>query len=903
MVVVVRVNARRDGERTAMKTLGKRVGLTTLGLSSLVLSSALACTSAPTSDAPTGGKERAGGAQGDADDAPAKAVLTQHNDRARTGAALDETTLKVSNVSEASFGKKASLPVHGSVTAQPLYLPDVQIGNARHNVVYLATMRNLVYAFDADSSSTTPLWQVSLGPSILLPDGAIGTKPYHDIAGEIGIISTPVISPKLNALFVVAASKDDDAGFHHVLHRLDLRTGRDTSSVEIQANDFTSSQQNQRSSLLLANGTVYVAFAAYGDAKPYRGFIFAYDAETLSLRSIFRTTQNNDLQGGIWMAGQGPAADSQGDVYAITGNGEFNPVPAPSELETVDLGNSFIKLSAGEQRLLSWFSPSNNTRLNGEDGDLGSSGPMLLPNTDLVLGAGKEGVVFLLKRDQLGYFTMNDQQPNVVQRFFANRDHCAEGEKKLYSSVCHHIHGSAVYWEVEREPWIYVWPENDSLKAFHFDSQQGRFDCRGATAPDCDPISHSDTMDPDGRPGGTDGMPGGFLSLSANADTAGTGIVWALHSYQGDANQAVVEGVLRAYDASDLSKELWNSRKNVDRDDVGPFAKSAAPTIANGRVYAPSFTGLSGKATLSEASDQSPALAAGPGSLLYLAWTERDGHLSLESATGPNGFKLARKNQLSQTSATGPALAGNESALYLGFVDSTNGIHVLRSSDQFKTSTEMNEAGADLPATLPEKSKLAPALATGNGRVFLAFTGVDGRLTLLSGASDGTTFDASSKVILAEESSSAPDLAYFNDRLYVAWTDSDTRLNVAYLTDGSGTLSPTETLSETSPDTARVLGLGAGAGAEVHLFWRGTNDALNVKTAENSELTSEKSGVSPFRYKLTFAEASSSSPASTVFHGQVILSWPRAGDGQLNVARYNPGEVGVYGLLEKGQSN
>jgi len=532
----------------------------------------------------------------------ARAVLTQHNDNARTGAMLNETVLNTGNVNVARFGKKASFSVRGSVTAQPLYVPNVSIDGRARKVVYVATMHNFVYAFPAGGASTKPLWgPVSLGPSIPLPDPAIGSGPnYRDIAGEIGIISTPVISLESNALFVVAASKENGR-FYHRLHQLDLATGQPLGSpVVIEAPEFVSELQNQRSALLLSNDTLYVAFGAYSDIGAYRGFLFAYDAKTLRFRSVYRTTETEGGQGGIWMAGQGPAADADGNVYAITANGQFTPNEL-EPLKTSDLSDSFIKLSP-ELALTSWFSPANNAFLNSEDGDLGASGAMLLPNTKVVLGAGKEGKFFLLDRTNLGYFdsALEDRQAGVLQRFFATPTRCND---RLWTSNCHHVHGSPVYWDGPKGAWIYVWPENDYLKAFLFDPKTQRVDCRGEVDPECGPISESTTRDPENVPGGSHGMPGGFLSLSANDKTKGSGILWGLHPYTGDANQAVVAGILRAYDASDLTRELWNSRMNPGRDDVGKYAKTAAPTIADGSVYVPSFTDLSNQTTLEKQSE------------------------------------------------------------------------------------------------------------------------------------------------------------------------------------------------------------------------------------------------------------------------------------------------------------
>src|SRR6266849_5522192 len=204
--------------------------------------------------------------------------------------------------------------------------------------------------------------------------------------------------------------------------------------------------------------------------------------------------------------------------------------------------------------------------------DLGSAGALLIPGTNLLLGGGKESKFYLIQRDHMGHFNANNDD-QIEQSFYDNlpgKDH-----------YTHHIHSGPVYWNGPNGPWIYVWAENDYLKAYHFDGEKFQVT----------PVSTSTTRDPQNVPGGSIGMPGGFLSISANGNTPGTGIVWASHPYEQNANQAVVDGIMRAYDASDLTKELWNSKQNASRDDIGKFAKFCPPTVANGKVYVASFSG------------------------------------------------------------------------------------------------------------------------------------------------------------------------------------------------------------------------------------------------------------------------------------------------------------------------
>jgi hypothetical protein len=229
------------------------------------------------------------------------------------------------------------------------------------------------------------------------------------------------------------------------------------------------------------------------------------------------------------------------------------------------LGDSLVKLRPNLS-LADWFSPYNNSALDAADADLGSAGVMLIPHCDRLVGGGKEGKFYVLNRNHLGHFKpKNDSQ--IVQSFYVKKNH--------------HIHGGPVFWAGPGGPYVYVWPENDYLKSYRL--KAGKF----VTTP----ASVSHTTAPKSVPGGSEGMPGGFLSISANGNKTGTGIVWASHPYEANANQQTVAGILHAYDASDLRKELWNDKQNRARDDVGKFAKFCPPTIANGKVYMASFSG------------------------------------------------------------------------------------------------------------------------------------------------------------------------------------------------------------------------------------------------------------------------------------------------------------------------
>ncbi len=493
------------------------------------------------------------------------AVLTQHNDAARTGANLAETRLTTANVNPKTFGKIGTLRVDGYLYAQPLYMPNLAVpGKGLHNAVFLATAHNSVYAFDADDLAAPPLWKVNLGPSV--PAAEIYTTHWTDMRVEIGITSTPVIDPATQTIFVEAKTKEHGT-YVQRLHALDLATGAEKpgSPAEIKASvpgtgmasaggqiAFDPVKQLQRPALLLANGTVYLAFGSHADSPPFHGWVLGYDARTLAQTCVFNLTPNGD-EGAIWQAGMGMAADKSGFVYAMAGNGTFDAGSGGA-----DYGSSILKLTPkpGTLAVADYFTPYNQETLSENDQDTGASGPLLIPGTDLLLGGGKNGWLYLTQTGKMGHYQSTDDS-QIVQSFQITRGNC---------------HGSPVYWNGPRGPQVYIWPEFAHLMAFRVHG--GRLDTT--------PASESALSVPDG-------MPGAFLSVSAEGNKAGTGIVWSSAPYDANANWETVPGILRAYDASDLGHELWNSRMNPVRDSSGLFAKFCAPTVVNGRVYLSTF--------------------------------------------------------------------------------------------------------------------------------------------------------------------------------------------------------------------------------------------------------------------------------------------------------------------------
>jgi outer membrane protein assembly factor BamB len=543
-------------------------------------------------------------------------VLTQHNDVGRTGANLQERTLTPARV-RSGFGKIAELEVDGDIYTQPLYVSKAHLKGMTHNVVIVATMHNTVYAFDADKffdengRKAPPLWKRSLEPAVQLESiedwiADCGQEPARNIplnmGKEIGIVGSPVISLENQTLYLVtftAVTIDKKKEYQHFLHALDLLTGADRANapaVKISATGFTSRLQNQRPGLLLTKGDhggLYVAFGSYGDCGGFHGWIFGYDPQQWGQSpAVFNSTPGDaTIRGGIWQAGQGPAADSAGNIYVMSGNGDFDSQKFdPSKKQ--DFGNSFIKLSPN-LLVLDRFTPHNAKALNEVDGDLGSGGPLLIPGTNLLIGGGKEGKLYVLNRDNMGGF--DPDRDGIVQSFQATTGQCPQwaahysewpkegcpepAPAKHADGGYHHIHGSPVYWKSRDGAFIYVWGEADTLRRFKFIDDKFK------------PEGTSEVTTP------TRSMSGALLSISAQESR--NGIVWATHptgcicdprtsdctmtKYWCDANENVVPGTLRAMDASTL-KELWNSDR--DRTDpLGNVAKFTPVTVANGKVY------------------------------------------------------------------------------------------------------------------------------------------------------------------------------------------------------------------------------------------------------------------------------------------------------------------------------
>lgn len=502
-------------------------------------------------------------------------VLTQHDDNDRSGWNASETELTTGNVNVRQFGAVFTLAVDDQVYAQPLVVGRVAIAGGTHNVVYVATVANTVYAFDADDG--TLYWRKSFTASGMRPvrntdmTGACdGT--YRDFSGAMGIVGTPVIDSARGTMYFVARSTDGSAFAQH-LHAVSIVDGSERAGsptrIAATANGsgdgavngvvtFDAQRQNQRQALSLVKGVVYATYASHCDWGPYHGWILGYDATTLEQQVVYNTTPEG-RDGGVWESGMGMAADAAGDLYVVVGNGTVGAGGDPTGL--VNRGESALKLvrSGRTLRVASWFTPHEYQLLNDRDIDYGGMGALLIPGSGLYLTGGKSGNLYLLDAADMGGFTPGADRVRQVVSLGADAN----------------LHAQAAYWRGASAEFVYVWSENDGLRAIPFDRAAGRLGTANQALY---------------RGNGPAGQSGAVLSTSSNGTTAGTGILWASYAYTGDAEHDLSPGILRAFDASDVTKELWSNRQNLSRDAAGIYAKFASPTVANGRVYLPTFS-------------------------------------------------------------------------------------------------------------------------------------------------------------------------------------------------------------------------------------------------------------------------------------------------------------------------
>jgi hypothetical protein len=524
-------------------------------------------------------------------------VLTQHNDNQRSGLNTRETVLTQQSV-RAKFGKLWMLYSDAKIMAQPLYVSNLVVPAdkafgavakskcpAGCNAIIFASMKGTVYAYLADvkpqTINDTLIWAKYLG------DPRIGNGDIDMWAVDDpwwGILGTPVIDRTKNLIYAVVWNSDTQ----YRLYSLDLISGN-VSKGPIVINGSVAGlpfvettqgwiqRRKQRAGLLLSNGSLFVAFGGDNDLA-LAGWLFVYDAANLSLKAVWSPTPGG-RSGGIWQSGQGLAADSTGNIFLQTGNGDFDPT---HQL----FGDSLLRLSLdnGAVKVADYFAPCNQKILNSCDLDQGSSGPLLFDG--FVIGGGKNGELYFMRADKLGQYTPGPWPEPALNCNAVPQ--CQDGPLVLqkWQAAMGHIHGSPVFWNGPAASWLYVMGEGDHLNAFQF--ANGKFDVNAAKQSKWMP------KNPGSQPCGQavrHWMPGGIISVSSDGNKAGTGIVWAIVPANGDANSfRGVKGMLLALNAEDVSKELWRSQGTDPAvsdtpNSLGLLARFVPPTIANGKVF------------------------------------------------------------------------------------------------------------------------------------------------------------------------------------------------------------------------------------------------------------------------------------------------------------------------------
>ena len=486
-------------------------------------------------------------------------VITYHYDNGRSGENLNETALAPANVNSTQFGKKGEFAVDGKVDAQPLYLSQVTINGQKKNVLYVATEHGSVYAFDADSingTTSTFLWKTTtLGSGETTSDN----RGCGQVSPEIGITATPVIDRGRNAIYVVAMSKNSSGSYFQRLHALNLSTGAElfsgpqtiTATYPGTGDNssggnviFDPKQYKERPGLLQINGTIYTTWSSHCDIRPYTSWVMAFSADTLAQTSVLNLVPNGS-DGGIWMAGTAPAADPAGNLFFILGNGDFDTTLNASGFPANgNCGNCFVKLSTSSGlKLADYFTPHNTVAESNADTDFGSGGGILLLDVmdsggvtrHLSVGAGKDSIIYVVDRDSMGKFNASTDQ--------------------IYQEISGQLGGGVFSMPAFFNNTVYYGAVGDALKAFPVTT------ARLAAAPSSQSTHHF-------------GYPGTTPSVSANGTT--NGIVWAIEN---------TGAILFAYDATDLTKELYNSNQAANNRDHFSGNKFITPMVVNGKVY------------------------------------------------------------------------------------------------------------------------------------------------------------------------------------------------------------------------------------------------------------------------------------------------------------------------------
>jgi len=493
-------------------------------------------------------------------------TLTWRDDNARSGVNNQELELAPGKVSSSTFGKLFSCPIDGYAYAQPLYVPNLTIpGNGIHNVIFVATEKDSVFAFDADAKPCVQLWKTSLIPA---GSQAIATPNLNitstDIIPFVGITGTPAIGLSTSALYVVAATQTVaiNPTYSQRLYALDLATGQpeiQPAGIEIaspasRTSAFASLVENQRAALLLENGTVYIAFGSYGGPADYHGWLFGYDSNSLQQTGAFNVTPNA-IQGGIWQSGGGPSADSNHNLFVVTGDGPFDVNRGGKSYS-----DSFLRLgTAGGLSVSDYFTPCDQANFQTAGLDVGAGAPVLLPDSagspsqpHLLIGGSKGGSLFVVNRDSMGEFV----------------GPCPDSTSRVQTiSVGGAIFSTPLYWNNA----VYVAPGSGNLQSFLMS--------KGILA-----ASPSASQSPE-----TLGPQGATPVISSNGTN--NAILWLIDS-SGALATPNTAAILRAFDPNTLSNEFYNSTMESSRDKAGLAVKFTVPTVANGKVYVGTQTEL-----------------------------------------------------------------------------------------------------------------------------------------------------------------------------------------------------------------------------------------------------------------------------------------------------------------------
>jgi hypothetical protein len=506
-------------------------------------------------------------------------IYTYHNDLARSGVNDREYALSASTVNSKSFGKLFSCSVDGAVYTQPLWVADVKINGAPHNVVFVGTEHDSLYAFDADAAPCSQLWKADLtdmahGGTGLerTVSGKLVGRGDGDLLPEIGITGTPVIDPASRIIYVVSKSMSlTGRSFYQRLHAIDLATGAEKagSPINIAATypgtgdggsqvTFNTRTEHQRAALALVNAVVYVAWGSHEDRAPFYGWIMGYTYNGKTFRQSYVLNLGpNTRDAGVWMTGGAPAADSSNALYVTTGNGGFDARKATPPNN--DYGDSLLKLSSS-LKVLQYFTPTNEQVSNAENNDFGAGSPVLgnlpegSPVTHIAIAGGKDGMLYVLNRDSLGGYGDSKawQQISIG----------TEGD--LNEATPGVIFSAPVLWN----NYLYIAGAGGPLKAFRLDPSTTRLSLVGTSKAPASGFSY----------------PGSTPSVSSQATS--NGIVWILDNgrYCTPASPGCGPSVLHAYEAINVARELWNSSQ-LSTDTAGYAVKFSVPTIANGRVY------------------------------------------------------------------------------------------------------------------------------------------------------------------------------------------------------------------------------------------------------------------------------------------------------------------------------